>query len=222
MINHYAPITGYGGAGNSWSFVSLANRASAYRPAGDLLDPTHFWFSRTAAATSTAQWFSRCHRVDHGVDNVGTGGQIHGVMNGYGVYVDRSTYLAAIAGEVPCHKLVTLSVVAAITDISYTPGEVVMGAAIRVSTQVAGLDNVNHHLKLTDATGAIVYIDIDCGIGTTIAANTKGHYHFGALAVAIEATAMKLEITGASGNIPNAGVVEVYILHRVTNDLASV
>jgi len=77
-------------------------------------------------------------------------------------------------------------------------------------------------LKLTDATGAIVYIDIDCGIGTTIAANTKGHYHFGALAVAIEATAMKLEITGASGNIPNAGVVEVYILHRVTNDLASV
>ena len=118
------------------------------------------------------------------------------------------------------HEVVTLSTAGATTNVGLTPGGVVLHAAVRVATEIAGLDSNNHAVNLGVSGTADKYCDVPHGSSaTTIAKNKKGHYAFDP-EVGVEASALILTIDGGSDNTPSAGAVEVEVVYQVSLDLA--
>jgi hypothetical protein len=120
------------------------------------------------------------------------------------------------------HDTVTLATDGAETDVGLTPDGVILSAAIRVSTEIAGLDEADHHIQLGLNGSADKYIDVAQGAAaTTISVNKKGNYTFNTTS-GKEDAALKLTITGGADQTPSAGAVEVEIMYLAATDLADV
>jgi hypothetical protein len=121
------------------------------------------------------------------------------------------------------HAIVTLATDGAETAVGLTPSAVILSAAIRVSTQITGLDSATHTINLGINGAATKYIAVSQGaIATTIDVNKKGHYTFDPT-TDTEAAAVVLTIAGdGADNTPTGGAVEVEIIYLVGADLASV
>lgn len=120
------------------------------------------------------------------------------------------------------HDTVTLDTGDAETAVGLTPAAVLLSAAIRVSTEIAGLDSADHHIQLGINGTSDKYIDVAQGSSaTTISANKKGSYTFDPTD-GVEASALVLTITGGSDNTPSAGAVEVEVVYLDSSDLADV
>jgi hypothetical protein len=119
------------------------------------------------------------------------------------------------------YSVVTLATDSATTTVGLTPGAVIMAAAIRVSTQVDGLDSADHHIQLGVAGTTGKYVDAANGsAATSIAKNVKGHYTFDPT-TDTEAAALILTITEGGDQTPSAGAVEVEVIYLAASDLAN-
>jgi hypothetical protein len=119
------------------------------------------------------------------------------------------------------YSIVTLATDSATTTVGLTPGAVIMAAAIRVSTQVDGLDSADHHIQLGVAGTTGKYVDAANGsAATSIAKNVKGHYTFDPT-TDTEAAALILTITEGGDQTPSAGAVEVEVIYLAASDLAN-
>lgn len=119
------------------------------------------------------------------------------------------------------YSIVTLATDGATTTVGLTPGAVIMAAAIRVSTAIAGLDEADHHIQLGIVGTTDKYVDVANGsAATSIAKNVKGHYTFDPT-TDTEAAALILTITGGADQTPSAGAVEVEVIYLAASDLAN-
>jgi len=119
------------------------------------------------------------------------------------------------------YSIVTLATDGATTTVGLTPGAVIMAAAIRVSTAIAGLDSADHHIQLGVAGTTGKYVDAANGsAATSIAKNVKGHYTFDPT-TDTEAAALILTITEGGDQTPSAGAVEVEVIYLAASDLAN-
>lgn len=117
--------------------------------------------------------------------------------------------------------IVTLSTTGATTTVGLTPNAVVMSAAIRVSTQVDGLDAADHHIQLGVAGTTDKYVDVAEGAANAyISVNKKGNFTFNP-AYDKETNALILTITGGADQTPTAGAVEVEVIYLAGVDLAN-
>lgn len=120
------------------------------------------------------------------------------------------------------HDTITLDTGDAETAVGLTPDGVLLSAAIRVSTEIAGLDSADHHIQLGINGTSDKYIDKAQGAAaTTISANKKDNYTFNP-DDGIEASALVLTVTGGGDNTPSAGAVEVEVIYITSSDLADV
>lgn len=212
----HAGIDGYGN--NALRMVAYANRAGDYGHTVMLADPTQFWFSRTAAATSTAQWYSVCHNTAHAVRSTGLGGIIDAPTDGR-LYHDTPAFAKPFGGTKVHHSTVTLATDSDTTAV-FTPTGKILHAAHRVSSQITGLDSADHHALLGTAADTDKYGDASQGSSsTTIDVNKKAHY---AGDVVRETAQIVITITGGSDNIPSGGAVEVYFEYIPEEDIPSV
>lgn len=117
------------------------------------------------------------------------------------------------------HETITLDTGDAETNVGLTPNGVVLHAAIRIATEVVGLDSADHHVQLGVSGTTDRYADASQGSSaTTIAVNKKDHYTFD-LSIGAETSALILTVTGGSDNTPSAGAVEVEIVYISNSDL---
>ena len=117
---------------------------------------------------------------------------------------------------------VTLATDAAETDVGLTPNGILITAAIRVSTEIAGLDEADHHIQLGINGTSDKYIDVaQGGAATTISVNKKGNF-LTDYTDTKETSALKLTITGGGDTTPSAGGVEVEVVYIAAADLADV
>jgi len=117
---------------------------------------------------------------------------------------------------------VTLDTGDAETSVSLTPSGVILSAAIRVSTAIAGIDSADHHIQLGVNGTSDKYIDVaQGGAQTSIDVNKKGTYTFDPTD-GVEAAAVVLTITGGADSIPTSGAVEIEIVYMGTTDLDDV
>lgn len=116
------------------------------------------------------------------------------------------------------HETVTLVTDGHTTNIGLDPDATVLHAAIRVSTEIAGLASADNSITLND--GTIDYCTAAQGAtATTIAVNKKGHYVFDPTDGPSSA-ALALTVDDNSGDrTPSAGAVEVYVVYIENNDL---
>jgi hypothetical protein len=187
-------------------------------------NPTVYVHSAAAVPAGIAQWISRHHDQTNGVDRTGAGGHVLAPYDG-------SVYFATQTAGAPTgtnfsiktyRALITVSTTTANTLTGFTPNGIILGAAIRVSTQVAGLGDVFARLlslgvggtptKYGSATQAPAAITIDV--------NTKAAYD-GAL-LAVEGTELELTISGGINNIPSSGVVEIEVHYMYQANIPSV
>ena len=120
------------------------------------------------------------------------------------------------------HATVTLATDGAETAVGLTPAGILLTAAIRVSTEIAGLDSADHHIQLGMNGTADKYIDVaQGGAATTISVNKKGNF-LADFTDTKEAAALTLTITGGSDQTPSSGAVEVEVVYLAAVDLASV
>lgn len=118
---------------------------------------------------------------------------------------------------------VTLDTGDAETDVGLTPNGVILHAAIRVSTAIAGLDSADHHIQLGINGASDRYVDVANGsAATSIAVNVKDHYVGDPATNGPETSALVLTVTGGSDNTPSAGAVEVEVIYIAHTDLADV
>lgn len=117
-------------------------------------------------------------------------------------------------------KIVTLNTGGEETDVGLTPNAVIMSAAIRVSTEIQGLDSNNHTINLGLNGNIAKYISVAHGsAATTIAKNKKDSYTFDPT-TDTESTALKLTIGVGTDKTPSAGAVEVEVLYLDSANLA--
>lgn len=120
------------------------------------------------------------------------------------------------------HDTITLDTGDEETDVGLTPAAVIISAAIRVSTEITGLDSANHHIQLGINGSATRYIDVAQGNGqTSIDVNKKGCFTFDP-AKGTEENALVLTVAGGADNIPDAGAVEVEVIYLAARDLPDV
>lgn len=120
------------------------------------------------------------------------------------------------------HGTITLATDNAETDVGLTPAAVIMSAAIRVSTQIAGLGTAlqTHTVSLGINGTAAKYCTATQGAaGEVIDVNKKAKYIFDPT-TDTEAAALKLTVEGGDDNIPSAGAVEVEVIYMTSTDLA--
>ena len=118
--------------------------------------------------------------------------------------------------------IVTLDTGDAETLVGLTPNAVIMSAAIRVSTQITGLDSANHSIRLGVNGVSNKYINVAQGSSqTTIDVNVKSKFTF-TTAAGTESAALVLTIEGGSDNIPSGGAVEVEIIYLDSANLPDV
>ena len=117
---------------------------------------------------------------------------------------------------------VTLDTGDAETAVGLTPSATIISAAIRVSTQIDGLDSADHHIQLGINGSADKYIDVaQGGASTSISVNKKGNYVFDP-SDGVESAALVFTITGGSDQTPTAGAVEVEVVYFDSVDIADV
>lgn len=120
------------------------------------------------------------------------------------------------------YTTVTLDTTGAETNVGLTPAGPMISAAIRVSTQITGLDSADHHIKLGVSGMTDKYIDVSQGgAATTIDVNKKGNSGMDGFGTP-EEEALILTIDGGADNTPSAGAVEVEIHYWALSDLPSV
>jgi hypothetical protein len=181
-------------------------------------NPTIFGHSATAPDTANDQWWSLTHDTNHAIDATGKGGKSIAPFNG-AVYFDQAGQASACGGIIVIHTIVPISTVGATTTILSAPGAIVLGAAFRVSTEIAGLDAADHSLGLGVAGTADKYGTVSQGAADDhIHVNKKAHYHRAA-AGDIETNDIILTIGGGADQTPTAGAVEVYIRYEFQTDL---
>lgn len=116
--------------------------------------------------------------------------------------------------------LVTLDITDAETAVGLTPNAVILAAAIRVSTQVTGLDDAVHTISLGINGAATKYCTAtNAGSATTISVNVKNNYTFDP-SLDKETNALVLTIGGGADQTPSAGACEVEIIYLAGVDLA--
>lgn len=107
------------------------------------------------------------------------------------------------------HQLVTLSIAADTTTVGLTPAGVVLGAALRVSTQADGLDAADHTIALGVAGTVNKYGSVAQGAADAFIAVNKKFFYAGIPVV--ETLPLIITITGGADQIPTAGAVEVVV-----------
>ncbi len=120
------------------------------------------------------------------------------------------------------HATVTLDTIDEESDVGLTPSAVILSAAIRVSTEIAGLDSDNHTINLGVNGDIAKYASVaEGGASTTISVNKKAKYTFDPT-TDTEAAALVLTIGVGTDKTPSAGAVEVEVIYLDSADLASV
>jgi hypothetical protein len=179
-------------------------RAVTYSQAASL-DPTFRIFSRTAAATSTARWISRCHNTADGVDSTGLGGHILSPFSG-AVYLNKATATQKDFALTTFDSEITLSVAAAETATGIV-ASAVFGAAEYVTVEITGLDAADHSISLgTTGTPAMLCTVSQGAADDHIHVGKNAFYSGVPIAPGAE---LKLTIAGGGDNIPTAGKVHV-------------
>lgn len=107
------------------------------------------------------------------------------------------------------------------TDVGLTITGGLIGASIRVGTQITGLDSADHHIKL----GIVGTTDLYCdasqgGAATTIDVNKKANS--GIILELAASASLILTIDGGTDNTPSAGAVEVEVHYWELIDLPNV
>lgn len=209
---------GYGN--NAVHLVALANVGGNYAHTTMESDPTQYWHSRTAAATSTAQWGSVAHQTDHFVITTGTGGVRFQPADG-ALYPGKAGSSQADFSIITYDSEVTLSTVSEETAVSLTVSAgVILSAAIRVTQEIQGL------------TGAA---DHSIALGVNGTPEDLCHVHEGASSEVIsvgktaqytnvpksQTNALVLTVGGGADNIPTQGKVHVKIRYTKQDALTS-
>ena len=159
---------------------------------------------------------------------------LHGTHSGWTAqdfYIEGAVVFALGALDHTVHRglsikkftdTVTLDTGDAETAVGLTPSATIISAAIRVSTQITGLDSADHHIQLGINGSGDKYIDVaQGGASTTIDVNKKGNYVFDP-DTGPEAAALVFTITEGGDQTPTAGAVEVEVIYFDSNDLADV
>jgi hypothetical protein len=200
-----------GQANNNFVLVPYAGVASDYAHNTPSTNPTLIVHSNTLAGVATNEWISRCFDVADGVDSTGKGGHVLAPYNGSVYFGVAAAAIAKNFAIKTFHQTVTLNAGTDATLVGLVPNGVVIGAAIRVSTQITGLSNDIHTISLGIVGTTTKYCTATQAgpAATTIDVNTKAHYT--GLATTAETVALQLTIGVGADVWPTAGAVEVEI-----------
>lgn len=212
--------TGDGIANNNLILTAYANRTKDHDHDTDSVHPTWWIHSATDPDTNNTQGCYQRHNTVDAEYGTKLGGIILAPESG-NLWKTNQTYpTGKNYAEKMIHRILVLSTISAATATGVTPIGRVTGVALRVSTEITGLDAADHSIALGIAGTTDKYGTVSQGAADDhIHVNKKFHGQGGD---SPESAELIITIGGGADQIPTAGAVEIEIHFTQQSALADV
>jgi hypothetical protein len=204
-----APVATDGIANNHLILTTYNNSARDHDHQVASTDPTFFIQSNTDPDTVNTQYSYQRHNQVDAEYGTGLGGIILAPASGALWHANTTYPTSKNFGVKMIHQILSVSTIGATTVTGVTPGGMVLGAALRVNTDIEGLDSADHSISLGTAGDADKYGTVSEGVAEIhISKNKKFVSHGNGLP---EPSELIITIGGGADQTPTAGSVEIEI-----------